>query len=74
MKTMWIIDRITQDIAVCEGPGRTMRELPLSLLPQGAREGDCLWEEDGAFTLDTQETERRRAANQDLFRRLTKPE
>jgi len=71
MPTIWSVDRIEGELAMCEGPGRTMREIPLSLLPAGLREGDCLREEDGVFTPDPDEAERRRAANRALFRRLS---
>lgn len=51
MKT-YIIDRIEGDIAVLEGEGGAMRDLPAAKLPAGARQGDVLCEAGGAFTID----------------------
>ena len=64
------VDRIEDGLAVCEGPDRQMRALPLEMLPEGVREGDCLIEEDGRYLLDPEETQSRRAANLALLREL----
>ena len=69
---MLIIDRIEGDMAVCEAAeGR--RELPLSELPAGVREGDCLACIDGSWQIQEEKTLRRRQQNHrraaGLFRR-----
>lgn len=38
----YIIDRIEGSLAVCEAEDKTMRNVPLADLPEGASEGDCL--------------------------------
>lgn len=66
-----IIDRIEDGVATLEFPGRVMREVPVSDLPENAREGDCLTlAEDGALKYDGGETDRRRRENIDLFKSL----
>jgi len=54
------IDRIEGAVAVCEREDRTMAQIPLSRLPSGVKEGDCLMEVNGHFVVDAQETQRRR--------------
>lgn len=65
-----IIDRIEGDTAVCELPGREMRRIPLSRLPEGAREGDCLRAVGEGYVIDREETARRRRDAADRLRRL----
>lgn len=65
-----IIDRIEADIAVCELPDRTMQHIPLSALPGGVREGDCLRPQGDGYRVDAEETERRRQQNAERLRRL----
>ena len=72
---MLVIDRIEGGIAVCETEdGR--RELPLTGLPAGVREGDCLVCVDGSWQIDREETLRRRQQNHSrtagLFRRKSR--
>lgn len=38
----YIVDRIEGDLAVCEVEDKTMRNIPVADLPDGATEGDCL--------------------------------
>ena len=57
----YYVDRIEADEVVCETPdGETLR-LPLTALPEGAREGSVLREEEGVFILDDAAAEARRA-------------
>ena len=59
---MLAIDRIEGAVAVCEGEnGR--QELPLESLPEGVREGDCLRWDGERWTVDQEETLRRRKLN-----------
>ena len=55
-----IVDRITQEIAVCETEEQTFIKLPLSRLPENTREGSVLMELDGVYSLDTAEEAARR--------------
>ncbi|MDR3552467.1 MAG: DUF3006 domain-containing protein [Clostridia bacterium] len=57
---MLIIDRFEGDYAVCEEDGAKMRNIPRSLLPPGAKEGDVLAPEGGRFRVDEQGTQARR--------------
>lgn len=66
----YIVDRITEEIAVCEAHDRRMISFPLDEMPPGLREGDILLETDGVFTIDHQETARRRKAVSERLRRL----
>lgn len=67
-----IVDRIEGEYAVCEEPLGNRQDIPLSQLPEGLREGDCLWEEEGSYRLDREESARRRQKNRDLFQQLLK--
>lgn len=68
---MLSIDRFEGEYAVCEEDGtERQRKLPKVLLPQGAREGDCIAEEAGEWHIDVAETLRRRKHNQELLSKL----
>ncbi|MFA9380656.1 MAG: DUF3006 domain-containing protein [Acetanaerobacterium sp.] len=55
------IDRLSGGIALCEDEHRRTHRLLLSLLPAGAREGDCLrLYADGHTEADEEETQRRK--------------
>lgn len=56
------IDRFEGDFAVVELEDKEMVDLPLSLLPENAKEGDIL-----NITIDNDATERRRKRIQDKF-------
>lgn len=57
------IDRLEGSIAVCEDELGKRVQLPVSSLPAGFKEGDCLSiDEDGCITVNNEETERRREA------------
>ena len=57
----YIIDRIEGGIAVCEKEDGSLEDIPLQTLPRGAREGSVLICDDGAWALDLQAEEERRA-------------
>lgn len=54
------VDRIENSVAVCEKEDMTTVELPLSVLPNGVREGSVLAFENGVYTIDKSEEERRK--------------
>ena len=56
----WIIDRIEEDLAVCETEEQMFVNIPLSLLPKGAKEGRVLRFIEGDYVLDTEEESNRR--------------
>lgn len=62
----WIIDRIENDIAVCEA-GDISFDVPLSALPHGAAEGDVI-----ALKLDTALTAERKDMINNLMNNLFK--
>lgn len=39
----------------------TFSEINVSLLPKGVKDGDCIVEENGVYTIDVSETEKRKA-------------
>jgi len=54
---MWVIDRITDDIAVCEclESGKTI-QIPL---PKGAKEGHILRQDGKVYIIDHEKTQQR---------------
>ena len=70
MGELVIVDRIENGMAACEYENREVRKIPLSELPRGISEGDCLRFEGGRYVRDAEETRRRREANIALFRKL----
>lgn len=65
-----IVDRISQGIAVCELGDGSFISIPLEKLPPEVEEGDCLTEMDGVYSIDTEETHRRREYLQSMLKRL----
>lgn len=69
--SVYIIDRFEGEMAVLEGDGGVMRDMPIRALPAGAKQGDVLTEEHGAFRVDRDATQKRAASIQkqmhDLF-------
>ncbi len=68
----YIIDRFEEHSAVCEDENQNFSSFPLSLLPPGVKEGDVLDETEGVFTLNPEETARRRKAVSGKLRGLFK--
>lgn len=56
----YIIDRLEKGLAICETELRKRISVPVSHLPKGIKEGDVLREEEGRFSLDAEETDKRR--------------
>ena len=57
-----IIDRFEGDYAVVELPDGTMVDMPISLIPEGAREGDVL-----VISIDIDETAKRKERIKNLM-------
>ncbi len=64
------IDRFEGALAVLEDEDGGTRAVPREALPANAAESDVLFEENGVFTPDPAETERRREAARQLMARL----
>ena len=56
----YIIDRLEEGLAICETELRKRISVPVSHLPKGIKEGEVLREEEGRFSLDSEETDKRR--------------
>ena len=56
----YIIDRLEEGLAICETELRKRISVPVSHLPKGIKKGDVLREEEGRFSLDSEETDKRR--------------
>lgn len=55
-----VIDRIEEDLAVCQDDEKAMFTIPAALLPEGAKEGDSIRLEGETWVLDPDETQSRR--------------
>lgn len=53
-----IIDRFEENIAVIELENKEKMDLPRKLLPLEAREGDVVYEENGNYRIDQEETKK----------------
>jgi len=67
----YTIDRISEIIVICEDENGDMVKVQASALPEGVREGDILTETEGTWTLEKEETERRRQRIREKLRGLT---
>ena len=68
-----IIDRIEDDIAVCEMvDDKKMVEIKLDELPENVKEGSILKFKNGRYELDLQTERKRRMEMQEYFNRLRK--
>lgn len=67
----YTIDRIGETVVICEDENGDMIKVYASALPEGVREGDILTEADGTWTLEKEETERRRQRIREKLRGLT---
>ncbi|GLB32998.1 hypothetical protein LAD12857_49210 [Lacrimispora amygdalina] len=68
----YIIDRIEQDVVICEEESGSKIKLSLQEIPKDAREGDVLLNTNGAFRIDEEETKRRRQKMREKLNRLIK--
>lgn len=66
----YIVDRIEGSFAVCEAEDKTMLNVPLADLPEGAAEGDCLVKDGEAWTQDPARKSARKARIDSLAARL----
>jgi hypothetical protein len=66
----YTIDRISGEIAVCEDENGDSVKLKASELPKGAREGDILFKENDAWSIDVKESSERRQIMADKLNRL----
>ena len=66
----YIIDRIEGSFAVCEAENKTMRNVPLADLPEGAVEGDCLVHDGETWAQDPVRKSARKARIDSLAARL----
>lgn len=67
----YTIDRIGETVIICEDENGDMLKVQASELPEGVREGDILTETEGTWTLEKEETERRRQRIREKLRELT---
>jgi len=67
----YTIDRISEMVIICEDENGDMVKVKASALPEGVREGDILTEAEGMWTLELEETERRRQRIREKLRGLT---
>lgn len=56
----YIIDRMDQDVAICETQQQTAVTIERRLLPLEAKEGDMIVWVDGSYRIDTDATAERR--------------
>ena len=66
----YAIDKITNEIAMLQGDDMSTLQLPVSALPEGAKEGDVLQESEGVFLPAPEETSRRRAKIENMLAHL----
>lgn len=63
----FIIDRFEGEIAVLEDEKSKFTEIEKSLLPNNAKEGDCVVLEDGKYTINKETTEKLKEEIDDLM-------
>lgn len=56
----YIIDRIEQNIAICEDENGNIVEIPKENLPQDIKEGSCIIEQNSIYILDENSTNKKR--------------
>lgn len=66
----YTIDRIGEEIVICEDENGDRVKLHAAQLPEGAKEGDILSKESGEWRLDREETFRRRQKMREKLKRL----
>jgi len=66
----YIIDRIEQEIVICESESGSKVKLSARELPKEAREGDVISNVNGVFRIDGEETKRRRQKMREKLNRL----
>lgn len=66
----FVIDRFEGEIAVLEDENGNLSEIKKSLLPQNAKESDCLILKDGKYTVSKEKTESLKQEIDDLMEDL----
>lgn len=66
----YIVDRIEGDVAVLERDDLAFEDVPLSDLPEGTAQHDCLELERGAWRIDRERTEERKRLIAEKMRSL----
>lgn len=66
----YTIDRIGEEIVICEDEHGGRIKLKAAELPEGAKEGDILKKASGEWLLDEEETMRRRQKMREKLKRL----
>lgn len=64
------IDRISKEAAICEDENGEIMKLLTAQLPEGAAEGDILSDEKGGWSIDEEETQKRRNKIRERLKRL----
>lgn len=67
---MFSIDRIEGETAILEDDNGSIFHINIDLLPESVNEGDCIIKNGDTYTIDTEETKKRRKLNYDLFSEL----
>ncbi len=65
-----IIDRFEGDFAVCEQEDKKFINILKNKLPQEAKEGFCLIDNDGVYTIDYERYQQRKKSIGDRFGKL----
>ena len=66
----YIVDRIEGGVAVLERDDLELVDVPLSELPEGVRQHDCLEEDGGSWRMDLDRTSERKRRIEEKMRRL----
>ncbi len=64
------VERIEENIAVCEADDGSVLKLKLDELPQGIREGDIIEQTENGFAINSAETESRRKKMAEMQRNI----
>lgn len=67
-----VVDRIEGEFAVCEMPDESEKEIPLSSLPDGVKEGSVLNFVNDSYVINKETEKERRKSNFDLQSQLFK--
>ena len=65
-----IIDRFEGDFAVCEQEDKMFITIPKDKLPLEVKDGDCLIDNNGVYTIDYERIEERKKIIKDKFGKL----
>ncbi len=65
-----IIDRFEGSFAVCEQEDKSFTDVPKYKVPPEAKEGDCLIEKDGIYTVDYKRIDEKKKLINERFSKL----